>query len=88
MELAERVAPLKLTLFLILFILDYLHVKFVVLLRKLLILLLQRNQRLLIQFLVMAHHFDFGFQLLVALRRLQEIIQELLNERGALDICE
>lgn len=87
LQLAECVPPLKLSRLPFFPGLDNLHMQLIVLFRQFLILFLQRNECLLIQFLVMLHHLYFRLQFLVSLRRLQEIVKELLHELGALSVC-
>ena len=86
LELAQGVPPLKLSRLPFFPGLDDLHVQLIVLLRQLLVLFLQRYECLLIQFLIMLYHLYFRLQFLVSLRRLQEIVKELLYELGAFSV--
>lgn len=79
LELPQGVSPLQLTSLPFLLGLDDLHVQLVVLFGQLLVLLLERNKRLLIELLVMVRHRHLRLQLLISLSCLQQIVQELLN---------
>ena len=58
----------------------------IVLFRQLLVFLLERHERLLVELFIMLYHTDFRLQLLVSLRSLKKVVEQLLNKLSALSV--
>ena len=86
--MAAYLLPFELIAFLLLSDSDDIRVQLVIFFDKPFIFALKRNQSLRVELLIMLLQLDLVLQLLVALRRLQQVLEEFLHELRALLICK